>query len=129
MNKLIKTLKWTFWSITAAVVALAIFAVSLTPTPETTPEQLAEERQRHVALSTITSHVKNNLRNPDSFDIRQLLILSDGTICLTYAGENGFGGTSVETIAFSHPQIVPYETHCRGKSGTDWTLFSRVNYG
>ena len=134
MKTLTKILKWTFWLIVALVLALVVaLEVALTNISQKTPEQQEAEqeaeREANAAIAQITYYVKGNLRNPDSFEIRQLLITTDGTLCMTYAAQNGFGGTNVEHIASENSLLVPYETYCNGKSGKDWTLSAQYNHG
>jgi hypothetical protein len=63
-------------------------------------------------------------RNPDSIIIDEAAAMKNGSICFTYRGENGFGGTTKE-LAVMLPgihkalpvTIAQWNKHCTG----DWT--------
>ena len=70
--------------------------------------------------------VKSSLRAPDSFKVRSAIVLKDGTICMSYSAQNGFGGMNIETIAANTTGVVDYAKNCNGKSGIDETSLAQT---
>jgi len=84
--------------------------------PETSEESAAEKLRTRTALAAGHT-LKAAMRNPDSLIIEQALASDDGTLlCVSYRGQNGFGGMNRDKIAFKqgvpHTQAAYWNKHC-----------------
>jgi len=138
-----KTLKIIVTTFAATVVAVVLLASSLPDSPEVAAvkaeraaikaERAAQQAEvdrktniRERQVGAMVGVVKSSLRNPDSFKARRVIVLENGTICMTYSAQNGFGGMNVETIAANTTGVVDYAKNCNGKSGIDETSLAQV---
>lgn len=76
----------------------------------------------------IARALKNAMHNPASFELMDMLKMSDGTYCITYRARNGFNAlmvsraavTSKKSLTSDEPDFVPFwNRHCGGKTGTN----------
>lgn len=102
-----------------------------TPPAQKTPEQIA--RDNGVARASVAAKaIHEAARNPESFVLDLALVMPDGTACLEYRAQNGFGGFNREQAVAPDGADKIYSTgangfrtawnkHCAGKSGSDVT--------
>ena len=124
------------WIIMAVVSTLMTFALSIEDSPEVAAhkekiaaqeaETEAEKIARVRKVGAVIDAVKSSLRAPDSLSVRQVIVTEDGTVCMSYGAQNGFGGMSIETIAANTAGIVDYAKHCSGKPGIDETSYAKT---
>ena len=136
MKKLIKAIKIIAATFVAAVLAIVILVASSPDTPEVAAvkaEQAARQAEvdrkaniRARQVGAMVGVVKSSLRAPDSFKVRSAIVLKDGTICMSYSAQNGFGGMNIETIAANTTGVVDYAKNCNGKSGIDETSLAQT---
>ena len=136
MKKLLKALKIIAATFVAAVLAIVILVASSPDTPEVAAvkaEQAARQAEvdrkaniRARQVGAMVGVVKSSLRAPDSFKVRSVIVLKDGTICMSYSAQNGFGGMNIETIAANTTGVVDYSKNCNVKSGIDETSLAQT---
>ena len=136
MKKLLKALKIIAVTFVAAVLAIVILVASSPDTPEVAAvkaEQAARQAEvdrkaniRARQVGAMVGVVKSSLRAPDSLKVRSVIVLKDGTICMSYSAQNGFGGMNIETIAANTTGVVDYSKNCNGKSGIDETSLAQT---
>ena len=134
MKKLLKALQKL---LTVAIIVIIAIWVLLSPdSPEVAAIkaervtlQAEVDRKTNIRarqVGAMVGVVKASLRNPDSLSVRQATVLANGTICMTYSAQNGFGGMNVETIAANTTGVVDYAENCNGKSGIDETSLAQT---
>lgn len=81
-----------------------------------------EEQQFKEEVGTLM-FLRNNMKNPASFELASFIRTSNDTLCITYRGTNGFGAivTQRYTVnnAVSSDGPTEWETYCAGRSGKD----------
>ena len=136
MTKLLKAIKIIAKTFAFGIAIIIIFALAAPDTPEEAAVKATQAaRQAEVDLkANIRAHqvgamvgvVKSSLRAPDSLKVRSVIVLKDGTICMSYSAQNGFGGMNTETIAANTTGVVDYAKNCNGKSGIDETSLAQT---
>ena len=140
MKKLIKAIKIIAATFVGAVALIVVLVLSTPDSPEVAAmkaerAEQAEQWQAEVdrkayirerQVGAMVGVVKSSLRAPDSLKIRSVIVLKDGTICMSYSAQNGFGGMNVETIAANTTGVVDYAKNCNGKSGIDETSLAQT---
>jgi len=122
MTKLFKVLKIIAVTFMAAIAALVILLLSVPDSPEQELADIQGDFEASLVRSALVA-VESSLRNPDSFEVRQVIVVNGIDVCMTYAAQNGFGGMNVERIAFAGGEVANYGDTCSGKSGTDYTRY------
>lgn len=90
------------------IISLVLGAQSNQAESAKSPEQKEAEAKQKALTSQRDSitilalqNIKKNLRNPDSVKWGKILANDDGSvICIDYRAQNGFGGMTLEQIAF-----------------------------
>jgi len=81
-----------------------------------------EEQAKQISILLRISALREEMKNPPSFELVEAINLENGTLCVTYRGTNGFGGVVTDSKAInSDAKIIPYAAACNGKSGDDVT--------
>jgi hypothetical protein len=97
--------------------------------PAFSPIQQQEEKKRkeaeqakNISIVLRLSALREDTKNPPSFELVEAIVLDNGMLCVTYRGTNGFGGVVTESRAITNgAKIVNYAANCNGKSGDDVT--------
>ena len=143
MTKLIKAIKIIAATFVGAVALIIVLVLSTPDSPEVAAmkaeraerAEQAEQRQAEVdrkanirarQVGAMVGVVKSSLRAPDSLKVRSVIVLEDGTICMSYSAQNGFGGMNIEAIAANTAGVVDYAKNCNGKSGIDETSLAQT---
>jgi hypothetical protein len=63
-------------------------------------EQEKRSEENYARAATGAKILKSSMRNPDSFKLSEVLVMSDGSVCYEYRAQNGFGGINVEHAVF-----------------------------
>ena len=136
MTKLFKAIKIIAKTFAFGIAIIIIFALAAPDTPEEAAVKAAQAaRQAEVDLKAnirerqvgaMVGVVKSSLRAPDSLKVRSVIVLKDGTICMSYSAQNGFGGMNTEKIAANTTGVVDYSKNCNGKSGIDETSLAQT---
>ena len=72
------------------------------------------------------SSLREEMKNPASFELVEAINLKNGMLCVTYRATNSFGGVVTENKAISsEAKIVIYSANCSGKRGDDVTDLKR----
>lgn len=99
------------------------------PAPSKTAAELEAESKRSERLKLAAGAVlviRKNLRNPDSLEVSEVLLMPDGASCITYRAQNGFGGMNLERIVVTDAEMVleqqsgfatMWNRHCANKTG------------
>lgn len=98
------------------------------PAPETAPVVAAppqrsnEDFAKRLRALQMVEAVKSSLRNPDSFTMSSVIYMKDGSICMSYRAQNGFGGMNVaNSVETPKGKILPeangnaWDKYCGGK--------------
>jgi len=81
-----------------------------------------EEQAKQLSILLRISALREEMKNPPSFELVEAINLNNGMLCVTYRGTNGFGGVVTESKAInSGAKIVDYAANCNGKTGDDVT--------
>jgi hypothetical protein len=60
------------------------------------------------------------MKNPNSFELVDAVLMADGILCACYRGANSFNSVVTENKAIAKDlKIVEWNRFCGGKSGTD----------
>lgn len=71
--------------------------------------------------------LREELNNPDSFQLVQVIRLDDDTLCVTFRGTNAFNAIMTEHKAISSDgQFLDYEDICSGKVGENITYIKEA---
>ena len=93
-----------------------------TPEAEEAKKKREEEIAKQQTILLMISALRDETKNPPSFELVEAIKLKDGTLCVTYRGTNSFGGVVTENKAISNGfKIVSYAANCNGKVGDDFT--------
>ena len=81
-----------------------------------------EEQAKKLSIILRISALREETKNPPSFELVEAVNLKNGTLCVTYRGTNGFGAVVTESKAISSgAKIIDYAANCNGKTGDDVT--------
>ena len=81
-----------------------------------------DEQAKQLSILLRISALREEMKNPPSFELVEAINLKNGTLCVTYRGTNGFGGVVTESKAISSgAKIIDYAESCNGKVGDDFT--------
>lgn len=91
-----------------------------------------EENTRFLHAVVGAKTLRARMRNPDAFRLAQVLVMSDGSACYQYRGQNGFGGMNVGYATYpsngddvlSLEQVTGrklWNSYCAKKNGLDKT--------
>jgi hypothetical protein len=79
--------------------------------------------------TTYAKALRSTMRNPASFELNQVLVMQDNSICFTYRAQNGFGGMNVgQAVLSPHLKFKTEEQdgflsfwtrYCKNKAGLD----------
>ena len=117
------------------ILVVAIIGVSHSgkPATETTAEtQSTDEAPDPNLLRAVVgaASLRSAMRNPSSFQLSSVLIMSDKTVCYQYRAQNGFGGMNIE-YAILTPNATNLSTDaglwnrkCARKQGEDITALA-----
>lgn len=91
----------------------------------------ADNDAKVLAASIGARTLREDMRNPDSFKLVQVLIMKDNTVCYEYRAQNGFGGMNIGDAVLSpngtmktseEPGFTPlWNKRCLNKIGKDAT--------
>lgn len=86
-------------------------------------EARAREEKVQLRLLAQTKAVRAGLKNPRSFELVDLVYLSQtDTACIVYRGTNSFNAIVTENKALSADgRLLDWNGYCAGKSGSDWS--------
>lgn len=76
---------------------------SSTPTVAASPEQVkanAEQNQRQTAVIAATAALRRAMKDPESFDLKEVVVKADGSGCLTYRARNSFNAMLQQSAVF-----------------------------
>ncbi len=105
------------------------YGVVNSPSPEQAKRTAAyhEEEEKHAEIYRtyfkVRGALKGTMRNPDSFKVVSGIAFPDGTVCLMYRAQNGFGGMNVDTFVFTMKGNFPpkgirsWNRYCANKKG------------
>ena len=101
---------------------------------ETSSTELAAKQREEAVFQLAVlgaKHLRDSMRNPDSFKLAEVLMMDNGAVCYTYRAQNGFGGVNVGSAVLSRTgQFRTNETsgfrtlwnkECANKTGKDKT--------
>ncbi|HJU11106.1 MAG TPA: hypothetical protein VJ728_09530 [Candidatus Binataceae bacterium] len=81
--------------------------------------------------TTFAKALRNSMRNPASFELNEVLVMDDNSVCFTYRAQNGFGGINVDQAVLTprlkfrtaeQPGFSPlWARYCHAKRGFDET--------
>lgn len=101
-----------------------IVLASLSPRPE--PEAKGPPTVEDIEWqSTVLSMrmIRESLKDPNSFELRQAIRLPDKTVCVVYMGTNSFNAKITDYAVILKDSIAlgsdSYRKHCGGKVGDD----------
>jgi hypothetical protein len=121
-----------------ALVVAMLWLGSIRPkvtTPPTAAQKAEETRLTKdvVSAALAVKVLRSAMRNPASFELSQVLVMQDNSICFSYRAQNGFGGTNVGSAVVS-PDREKFRTSeqegflsllnrdCKNGVGVDETL-------
>ena len=104
----------------AAGAAVAAAAVPIPAKPEAKADP-AFEQQRAAVLGILA--LQNAMRNPDSFQLVDILAMPNGALCYSYRAQNGFGGMDLDHAAVFNGTLSTksWDAKCAGRTGKDIT--------
>ncbi len=76
--------------------------------------------------------LRKAMRNPDSFQLSQVLLMPDGAVCYDYRAQNGFGGMNREYAVLTASGRLtanengPWNRECANKTGEEGTAAMNV---
>ena len=92
------------------------------PEAEEAKKKSEQEQAKQLSILLRISALREEMKNPPSFEMVEAINLKNGTLCVTYRGTNGFGGVVTESKAISSDaKIIDYPANCNGKTGEDVT--------
>lgn len=126
-----KTNRVALGTVWAALLATVIVIYSCSDTPEPRQKSIAEleaerekEREFQVAAAVVRS-LKNNMKNPKSFELVSAHMMTSGSLCITYRGTNSFNAIVTSHYVLSadggSDRATTWNASCAGKSGKDLT--------
>ncbi|WP_116798587.1 zinc ribbon domain-containing protein [Limnohabitans sp. Rim28] len=81
-----------------------------------------EEYAKNVLIVLRISALREDMKNPQSFDLVEAINLKNGILCTTYRATNAFGAIVTESKAITKDgKIVDYAKNCNEKFGDDVT--------
>lgn len=94
------------------------------PTPKTTP---AEEKEFQTVVGSLV-WIKENMKNPKSFELVSAQMIGGKALCIEYRGTNSFNAVvlnrRVITDNVNSAESKDWNRECAGRSGKDY-LFAR----
>lgn len=96
--------------------------------PVLTAEQIAANAKTEADFQAVVMGakvLKNNMKNPASFELESALQLTDGTVCYRYRSTNSFNavvpGVYIMRSTSGSTTASDWNKYCAGKTGTDQT--------
>ncbi len=97
---------------------------------DTAEKRMKDAHWQAAELGAMT--LRKAMRNPDSFQLSQVLLMPDGSVCYDYRAQNGFGGMNREyAVLRASGQLTANENglwnrECAHKTGEDGTAAINV---
>ena len=100
--------------------------------PKSTEDPNDDLRKRRLAVAGVSlQRLRDSMRNPDSFKLRQALIMDNGATCYEFRSQNGFGGMNDGYAALTPTGRLAtnempggtalWNQYCANKNGKDET--------
>lgn len=83
-------------------------------------EKAEREATFQKAVNTARA-VKSAAKDPSSFELVSLVVMSDKTECLVFRARNSFNAIVTDQRAFLNGKSVDWNKHCGGKTGDDYS--------
>lgn len=87
------------------------------------------EREFNQVVAALRS-IKHGMKNPDSFEVVQALMVPGPTLCITYRGTNGFNAVVTSFVAVwdkgNSTDAAVWNKRCAKKDGVDYTYARRA---
>jgi hypothetical protein len=81
-----------------------------------------EENAKNLSIVLRISALREEMKNPQSFDLVEAINLKSGILCMTYRATNSFGAIVTESKAITKDgKIIDYAKNCNDKFGDDVT--------
>lgn len=104
------------------LLTLLVMCSSGSDEPAKTPPDPAKERRFREEVGALL-HIKNNMKNPASFELVSFIRTPADTLCITYRGTNSFNAvvTQRHTINNNTNSASPQDwaQHCQDRAGED----------
>lgn len=117
----------------AGVIGMGVVAAvvsSFNETPRTvvarkTPAELAQAQLKQVEFEKVVSliqAVRDNTKNPASFELVDATLTKGSNLCLTYRGTNAFNAVMTQSVAFTLTgKKAIWNSVCGGQTGVDYS--------